>query len=48
MTCLEVACDLRYIGPKYDWWKVIKGYVRRRESLDGNERARLMKPRRKR
>lgn len=42
MTCMEVACDLRYIAADYDWRKVIRGYLKRNESLDGNERADLM------
>lgn len=39
MTCLEVACDLRYVAADYDWKKVIRGYLRRDESLCGRERA---------
>lgn len=38
-TCMEVACDLRYVAADYDWDKVIRGYLRRNESLCGSERA---------
>jgi len=39
LTCMEVACDLRYVAADYDWGKVVRSYRRRGESLDGNERA---------
>lgn len=41
LTCMEVACDLRYVAADYDWDRVIRSYRRRKESLDGNERARM-------
>lgn len=41
MTCMEVACDLRYIAADYDWRRVIRGYLKRNESLSGSERAGL-------
>ncbi len=39
MTCIEVACDLRYVAADYDWSRVVRSYKRRKESLDGRERA---------
>ena len=48
LSCMEVACDLRYIAADYDWKKVIRGYLRRNESLDGNMRAEEMRNARRR
>lgn len=48
VSCLEVACDLRYVAADYDWSKVVRGFKRRGESLNGNERARAQWKRAKR
>lgn len=39
ITCMECACDLRYLPASFDWEHVLAAYRKRGESLDGNERA---------
>lgn len=39
LTCMEVACELRYLPADYPWAHVVDAYRARGVSLDGNERA---------
>lgn len=38
MSCMECACDLRYLPAGFDWSHVLRAYAVRREPLRGSLR----------
>lgn len=38
VSCMEVACDLRYLPEDFDWGRVLENYRDRGLDLDANKR----------